>query len=269
MACHSPSRHLCGSVQRSCSPRAAPATTTLDGRDRGGSPASSPSWPARLNNRHLVRRLGARCRSFTHVMENGASALGRGGEVSIVHVDRRIGELAAEQDSLFTWAQLRAIGLGRGAIEHRVRRGVLHRVHVGSTRGVRLRTHRGCAAGRLSSRAVRPRSPVIVGPWGCAGWERTPTVRWMSPLRADVSGERASASIARTLCTATMSARCGESGLHRVAGDVARAHARVARARRENRRSAGAQPPRVDQGGRRRAAAIIGVMQTSFHRGVG
>jgi very-short-patch-repair endonuclease len=50
---------------------------------------------------------------------------------SIVHVDRLMGATAAEQDSLITWSQLRALGLGRGAIEHRVRRGLLHRVHVG------------------------------------------------------------------------------------------------------------------------------------------
>lgn len=55
----------------------------------------------------------------------------RGTEVSLVHVDRLIGLLAAEQDLLVVWAQLRALGLGRGAIEHRVNRGLLHRRHPG------------------------------------------------------------------------------------------------------------------------------------------
>lgn len=64
-------------------------------------------------------------------MEIGAWVTGRDDEVSTVHVDRRIGEHAAQQDLLITWRQLRALGLGRGAIEHRVKRGVLHRIHVG------------------------------------------------------------------------------------------------------------------------------------------
>jgi very-short-patch-repair endonuclease len=42
-----------------------------------------------------------------------------------------IGFIAAEQDLLIAWAQLRTLGLGRGAIEHRVNRGVLHRLHPG------------------------------------------------------------------------------------------------------------------------------------------
>ena len=51
--------------------------------------------------------------------------------MSLVHVDRLIGLVAAEQDLLITWAQLRTLGLGRGAIEHRVTRGLLHRLHPG------------------------------------------------------------------------------------------------------------------------------------------
>jgi very-short-patch-repair endonuclease len=64
-------------------------------------------------------------------MEIGACVAARGDEVSIVHADRAIGERATQQDGLITWAQLRALGLGRGAIEHRVNRGLLRRVHVG------------------------------------------------------------------------------------------------------------------------------------------
>jgi len=51
--------------------------------------------------------------------------------MSVVHVDRLVGLVAAEQDSIVTWGQLRALGLGRGAIEHRVKRGLLHPLHRG------------------------------------------------------------------------------------------------------------------------------------------
>jgi very-short-patch-repair endonuclease len=54
-----------------------------------------------------------------------------GVDVSVVHVDRIVGLVAAEQDAIVTWGQLRALGLGRGAIEHRVRRGLLHPLHRG------------------------------------------------------------------------------------------------------------------------------------------
>jgi very-short-patch-repair endonuclease len=52
-------------------------------------------------------------------------------EVSLDHVDRLVGVVAAQQDSVVTWDQLRHLGLGAGAIEHRVRRGLLHRLHPG------------------------------------------------------------------------------------------------------------------------------------------
>lgn len=52
-------------------------------------------------------------------------------EVSVDHVDRLVGVVAARQDSVVTWDQLRYLGLGPGAIEHRVRRGLLHRLHPG------------------------------------------------------------------------------------------------------------------------------------------
>jgi very-short-patch-repair endonuclease len=51
--------------------------------------------------------------------------------VSLDHVDRLVGVVAAQQDSLITWDQLRYLGLGPGAIEHRVKRGLLHRLHPG------------------------------------------------------------------------------------------------------------------------------------------
>jgi len=47
------------------------------------------------------------------------------------HVDQVIAELAARQHGVVTWRQLLAVGLGRGAIEHRNRSGRLHRLHRG------------------------------------------------------------------------------------------------------------------------------------------
>ncbi len=51
--------------------------------------------------------------------------------MSVDHVDRLVGVVAARQDSVIAWDQLRRLGLGPGAIEHRVRRGLLHRLHPG------------------------------------------------------------------------------------------------------------------------------------------
>lgn len=51
--------------------------------------------------------------------------------MSLDHVDQLVGLVATKQDSLITWDQLRYLGLGPGAIEHRVKRGLLHRLHPG------------------------------------------------------------------------------------------------------------------------------------------
>ena len=50
---------------------------------------------------------------------------------SPVHPDEHVARIAAAQRGIATTAQLLAAGLGRGAIEHRVRTGRLHRRHVG------------------------------------------------------------------------------------------------------------------------------------------
>jgi putative AbiEi antitoxin of type IV toxin-antitoxin system/uncharacterized protein DUF559 len=47
------------------------------------------------------------------------------------HHDLRIGAVAARQHGVVTYAQLRALGVGRGEIDARSRRGALHRVHQG------------------------------------------------------------------------------------------------------------------------------------------
>ncbi len=51
--------------------------------------------------------------------------------MSQMHVDGLIALVAARQDGLVTRDQLRALGLGRGAIDHRRRRGLLVAVHEG------------------------------------------------------------------------------------------------------------------------------------------
>lgn len=48
-----------------------------------------------------------------------------------MHVDRRIARLAARQHGLITVRQLKRLGLGRGAVEHRRAVGRLHSVHAG------------------------------------------------------------------------------------------------------------------------------------------
>lgn len=63
-----------------------------------------------------------------------------GAEVSLDHVDHLIGALAATQDAVVTFEQLRALGLGRGAIFHRCARGVLVAMHVGVYRWGPLQT---------------------------------------------------------------------------------------------------------------------------------
>ncbi|MEA2143601.1 MAG: hypothetical protein QOI64_2031 [Solirubrobacteraceae bacterium] len=48
-----------------------------------------------------------------------------------MHVDLLIGRVAARQHGIVTSAQLSALGLGRGALAHRRRRGLLHAMHRG------------------------------------------------------------------------------------------------------------------------------------------
>jgi very-short-patch-repair endonuclease len=53
---------------------------------------------------------------------------------AVVHVDLLIGRVAARQHGVITTRQLAALGAGRGAVAHRVERGLLHAMH----RGVHL-----------------------------------------------------------------------------------------------------------------------------------
>ena len=74
-------------------------------------------------------------------------------------LDRAVAELAARQHGVVARAQLAGIGLGRGAIELRVARGRLHRVHPRRVRGRPHRPHRrgsvdGCRARRRGGRGA-------------------------------------------------------------------------------------------------------------------
>jgi very-short-patch-repair endonuclease len=62
--------------------------------------------------------------------------------VPLDHADRRIASVAADQDGVITFEQLRALGLGRGAIESRGARGLLCGLHVGVYRAGPLQTPR-------------------------------------------------------------------------------------------------------------------------------
>jgi very-short-patch-repair endonuclease len=50
---------------------------------------------------------------------------------AVVHVDLSIGRVAAQQHGVVTSRQLAALGVGRGAVAHRMRRGLLHAIHRG------------------------------------------------------------------------------------------------------------------------------------------
>ena len=70
--------------------------------------------------------------SELHVCRAVLTALDREGlDPAVAHVDLLIGRVAARQHRVITTAQLHMLGLGRGGIAGRVRRGVLHRLHRG------------------------------------------------------------------------------------------------------------------------------------------
>lgn len=50
---------------------------------------------------------------------------------AVVHVDLLIGRVAARQHGIVTSRQLAALDVGRGAVAHRMRRGLLHAIHRG------------------------------------------------------------------------------------------------------------------------------------------
>ncbi len=50
---------------------------------------------------------------------------------AVVHADLLIGRVAARQHGVITSRQLAALGVGRGALAHRIKRGLLHAIHRG------------------------------------------------------------------------------------------------------------------------------------------
>ena len=100
-----------------------------------------------------------------------------------MHVDATIASLAARQLGLVTIGQLQRLGLGRGAIAHRVRSGRLHRVH----QGVYAVGHP-----QLSPDAVLMAAVMACGPSAALShehaaelWELTPP--WAAPKRERIA----------------------------------------------------------------------------------
>jgi very-short-patch-repair endonuclease len=56
---------------------------------------------------------------------------GDGLDPAVVHVDLLIGRVAARQHGVITARQLTSLGVGRGALAHRIKRGLLHPIHRG------------------------------------------------------------------------------------------------------------------------------------------
>jgi very-short-patch-repair endonuclease len=80
---------------------------------------------------HLDEAVRARWRCLIYFALRLASGDMAGVDLAMSHADRRIRDLAARQDSVVSFAQLLGLGLGRGAIHNRVKRGLLYPMHQG------------------------------------------------------------------------------------------------------------------------------------------
>ena len=98
--------------------------------------------------------------SLDHVCHAQETPVGAAGvRLSLGHVDLLISKLAATQDAIVTFAQLQALGLGRGAVAHRRTRGLLTPMHVGVYRWgpieneprTRIRAVLACGVGAVAS----------------------------------------------------------------------------------------------------------------------
>jgi len=102
-----------------------------------------PSEPSIVHASDAPRPVGEeppRERSFAHVLDPTplqvldaviARVVTGGVDPASIHVDRLLSLVAAAQNDTVTHEQLVALGLGRGAIGHRLRRGLLRPLHVG------------------------------------------------------------------------------------------------------------------------------------------
>jgi very-short-patch-repair endonuclease len=94
-------------------------------------------------------------------------------------VERAIAAIAAQQDDVITTAQLRAAGLGRGAVQHRLRSGWMQSVY----RGVCVI---GCAPPRP---AQRMRAALLLAGDGAVLSHRTAAALWRLPVEAGADVE--------------------------------------------------------------------------------
>ena len=92
---------------------------------RRGSARGGAAMRRELRPPGAIRRPGGRIPAPWRLI------IGMEQEPATAAVDRRIADLAARQHGVVGARQLLALGLGRGAIEHRVRAGRLHRLHRG------------------------------------------------------------------------------------------------------------------------------------------
>lgn len=92
-----------------------------------------------------------------------------GVDVPALHRDRLISLVAERQDGVVVGRQLAALGLGRGAISHRVRRGLLQPLH----RGIYL-----WAAGSATFAARARAAALAAGPAGGVLSRRTAAALW-------------------------------------------------------------------------------------------
>lgn len=132
----------------------------------GARPVSEPSRLVEVPLDHLcdARALAVAADGvevpLDHLCDARAVAVAAGRvPVPAEHLDRLIGAVAADHDGVITFAQLRELGLGRGAIASRRRRGLLHPLHVGVYRWGAIETLRtrvraavlACGDGALAS----------------------------------------------------------------------------------------------------------------------
>jgi very-short-patch-repair endonuclease len=106
-----------------------------DSDPRASGRATAQSWRASMSSSNAQLPGGTVAESDPAIAHAyGAQASGESPSMrdpAVAHADLRIGRHAAGQHDVIATEQLVALGLGRGAIAHRVRRGLLHPMHRG------------------------------------------------------------------------------------------------------------------------------------------
>jgi very-short-patch-repair endonuclease len=131
------------------------------------------------------RRIARIDPSYLHVCHAVTTDVAAQGlDPSHLHPDRLIGLVASRQHGVILREQLAALGLGRGAIAHRRRRGLLHPLHDGAyVWGDGTATPEARA---LAAVAVSGQTAVVSHTWALALWQLCPPVH--GPV--DVTGDR-------------------------------------------------------------------------------